>query len=339
LASYIFRRILIGFLQAAGITLVVFFVIRARPADPVARLVGFNSTPDVYNQAKASLGLDRTTAEQLGDFVGTDGSGVITGDLGTSWVTGSSVTSEIITTLPITLQLVVLSFVVAMAIAVPIGVATAKRPGGKLDKSVFGYGLFAGAQPEFWWALMFTFFFYFKLGIAPAPLGVLDPLMIPPEKVTGFILIDSLLTGRIDAFFNALWHLWLPIMTLAFILSGPIIKMTRQSMARVLSSEFILYSRASGISRKQIARSTLRASLPPVLTLTGILFGFMLGGAVLIEQVFSLNGLGSYSVRAVLNLDYPAIQGTVLVITIISLLVYLILDLILVFTDPRVKAQ
>ena len=143
---------MIGLLQAAGITLVVFFVIRALPADPVARLVGFNSTPDVYNQAKASLGLDRTVSEQLGDFVGTDGSGVITGDLGTSWVTGSSVTSEIITTLPITLQLVVLSCVLAMAVAVPIGVATAKRPGGKLDKSVFGYGLFAGAQPEFWWA-------------------------------------------------------------------------------------------------------------------------------------------------------------------------------------------
>jgi ABC-type dipeptide/oligopeptide/nickel transport system permease component len=339
LASYIFRRILIGLIQAAGITLVVFFVIRALPADPVARLVGFNSTEDVYNQAKASLGLDRTVSEQLGDFVGTDGSGVITGDLGTSWVTGSSVTSEIITTLPITLQLVVLSFVLAMAVAVPVGVATAKRPGGKLDKSVFGYGLFAGAQPEFWWALMFTFFFYFQLGIAPAPLGILDPLMVPPEKVTGFILIDSLITGRFDAFIDALWHLWLPVMTLAFILSGPIIKMTRQSMARVLSSEFILYSRASGLSRKQIARSTLRASLPPVLTLTGILFGFMLGGAVLIEQVFSLNGLGSYSVRAVLNLDYPAIQGTVLVITIISLIVYLILDLVLVFTDPRVKAQ
>jgi hypothetical protein len=113
----------------------------------------------------------------------------------------------------------------------------------------------------------------------------------------------------------------------------------RDGSTRVLSSEFILYSRASGLSRKQIARSTLRASLPPVLTLTGILFGFMLGGAVLIEQVFSLNGLGSYSVRAVLNLDYPAIQGTVLVITIISLIVYLILDLVLVFTDPRVKAQ
>ena len=339
MASYIFRRILIGLIQAAGITLVIFFVIRALPADPVARLVGFNSTEDVYNQAKASLGLDRTVSEQLGDFVGTDGSGVITGDLGTSWVTGSSVTSEIITTLPITLQLVVLSFVLAMAVAVPVGVATAKRPGGKLDKSVFGYGLFAGAQPEFWWALMFTFFFYFQLGIAPAPLGILDPLMVAPEKVTGFILIDSLITGRFDAFIDALWHLWLPVMTLAFILSGPIIKMTRQSMARVLSSEFILYSRASGLSRKQIARSTLRASLPPVLTLTGILFGFMLGGAVLIEQVFSLNGLGSYSVRAVLNLDYPAIQGTVLVITIISLIVYLILDLVLVFTDPRVKAQ
>jgi len=332
---YIAKRAGIGLLQAIGITVVVFFVIRSLPADPVARLVGFNASPEVYAQAQASLGLDRSVWEQFTSFV----TSVARGDLGTSWVTGSPVLQEIRTTFPVTLQLITLAFLVALAISLPIGIATARRPGGKLDKTVFGYGLFAGAQPEFWWGLLFIFIFYFTLRWAPAPLGQYSPDVSPPTEITGMSLVDSLVTLNFPAFGSALWHLWLPVMTLTLIVSGPIIKMSRQSMSRVLGSDFLLYQQASGLPSRQVARSTLRASLPPVVTLAGILFGFLLGGAVLIEQVFSFNGLGSYSVRAVLNLDYPAIQGTVLVITLVSLLVYLILDLLIAAIDPRVKAQ
>ncbi len=335
MGRYIAKRAGIGLLQAIGITVVVFFVIRALPADPVARLVGFNASPEVYAQAQASLGLDKSVWDQFLAFA----NGVLHGNLGTSWVTGSSILGEIRTTLPVTLQLITLSFLVALAISMPIGIATARRPGGKLDKAVFGYGLFAGAQPEFWWGLLFIFVFYFTLGWAPAPLGQYSPNISPPPEITGMSLVDSLVTFNFPAFGSALWHLWLPVMTLTLIVSGPIIKMTRQSMSRVLGSEFILYQQASGLPGNQIARSTIRASLPPVVTLAGILFGFLLGGAVLIEQVFSFNGLGSYSVRAVLNLDYPAIQGTVLVITLVSLIVYLALDLLIASIDPRVKAQ
>lgn len=335
MGRYILKRGAIGLLQAVGITVVVFFVIRALPADPVARLVGFNASPEVYAQAQASLGLDQSVWQQFLTYA----SGVIRGNLGVSWVTGSPVLGEIRTTLPVTLQLITLAFIIALLISVPVGIATAKRPGGKLDKGVFGYGLFAGAQPEFWWALLFIWVFYFILGVAPAPLGQYSPSVQPPPEITGMSLIDSLITGNFAAFGNAAWHLWLPVMTLAFIVSGPIIKMTRQSMSRVLGSEFILYQQASGLPSGQIARSTIRASLPPVVTLAGILFGFLLGGAVLVEQVFAFNGIGSYSVRAVLNLDYPAIQGTVLIITLVSLIVYLILDLLLAAIDPRVKNQ
>ncbi|MFY9331227.1 MAG: ABC transporter permease [Candidatus Nanopelagicales bacterium] len=333
MGRYVFKRVGIGLLQAIGITVVVFFVIRALPADPVARLVGFNSSPEVYAQAQASLGLDASVWSQFTTYI----SGLLRGDLGVSWVTGSSILGELRSALPITLQLITLAFALALLVSVPVGIATAKRPGGKLDKTVFGYGLFAGAQPEFWWGLLFIFFFYYTLGIAPAPLGQYAPGVTPPPEITGMSLVDSLITGNIAAFTDAAWHLWLPVMTLAFIVSGPIIKMTRQSMSRVLGSEFILYQQASGIPANKVARSTIRASLPPVLTLAGILFGFLLGGAVLIEQVFAFNGLGSYSVRAVLNLDYPAIQGTVLIITIVSLGVYLVLDLLLAVIDPRVK--
>lgn len=333
MGRYVLKRGLIGLIQAIGITVVVFFVIRALPADPVARLVGFNASPDVYAQAQASLGLDASVWQQFTTYI----SGVVRGDLGVSWVTGSPILEEIRSALPITLQLITLAFALALLVSVPIGIATAKRPGGKLDKGVFGYGLFAGAQPEFWWGLLFIFIFYYTLGLAPAPLGQYAPSVQQPPQITGMSLVDSLITGNFTAFIDAAWHLWLPVMTLAFIISGPIIKMTRQSMSRVLGSEFILYQQASGLPSGQVARSTIRASLPPVVTLAGILFGFLLGGAVLVEQVFAFNGLGSYSVRAVLNLDYPAIQGTVLIITIVSLTVYLILDLLLATIDPRVK--
>lgn len=337
MAKYVLKRLAVGLLQVSGITLAVFLVIRALPADPVARLVGFNATPAVYEKAKRGLGLDQSVWAQLGDFLGFDGGGALQGNLGRSWVTGSNVTGEILSALPITLELVVLSFAAALAVALPIGMATARRPGRLLDKFVFGYGLFAGAQPEFWWGLMFIYVFYFHLGWAPAPLGNLDPTMMPPPDVTGSVLVDSLLAGRLDAFVSAAQHLVLPVMTLALIIIGPLLKMTRQSAARVLSSEYVLYAKASGLPLGQVARTIMRAALPPVLTLTGILFGFMIGGAVLVEQVFALNGLGQYSVRAVLGLDFPAIQGTVLVITVLSLLVYLALDLVLAAIDPRVK--
>ena len=327
---YVLRRLAVGVLQALGITIAVFFVIRALPADPVSRIVGMNPTPESIAQARRALGLDMSLFQQLLTFLGFHGNGVFTGSLGTSWVSGSTILSEIAITLPTTIQLIV---------TIPIGMATARRPGGKLDKGVFGYGLFAGAQPEFWWGLMFIFVFYFKMGIAPAPLGLLDPELTAPDAVTNFILIDSLIAGDFTAFKSALGHLVLPVLTLSFLLVGPLLKMTQQSMSRVLSSEFILYQQASGLEKKSIGRSTLRSALAPIITLTGILFGFMLSGAVLVESVFSLNGLGQYSVAAVLNLDFPAVQGVILVISVISLFVYLGLDLLLAKIDPRILVK
>ncbi len=336
---YVLRRLAVGVLQALGITIAVFFVIRALPADPVSRIVGMNPTPDSIRQARHALGLDMSLFQQLLTFLGFHGDGVFTGSLGKSWVSGATVLSEIATTLPTTIQLIVTSFIVALLIAIPIGMATARRPGGKLDKGVFGYGLFAGAQPEFWWGLIFIFVFYFKMGIAPAPLGMLDPELTAPDPVTNFVLIDSLIAGDFTSFKSALGHLILPVLTLSFLLVGPLLKMTQQSMSRVLSSEFILYQQASGLQKKTIGRSTLRSALAPIITLTGILFGFMLSGAVLVESVFSLNGLGQYSVAAVLNLDFPAVQGVILIISVISLFVYLGLDLLLAKIDPRILVK
>jgi len=184
--------------------------------------------------------------------------------------------------------------------------------------------------------VLFIYIFFYLLNVAPPPLGRLDPLGSPPAVVTGFITIDSLLAWNFVALADGLHHLMLPVATKVFVLSGPMIKMIRQNMVRALGSDYILYAESCGLPPRMIARYALRNSLAPALTLIGVLYGYVLGGAVLIETIFSLGGIGQYSVGAVLNFDYPAIQGVVLVITAVSLVVYLALDIAQVLLDPRV---
>lgn len=339
LFRYISKRFAVGLLQLIGLTIAVFFLIRLLPADPVSRLVGMNSSPEAYAQAAKQLGVDRPLLAQLATYLGFQpeiSPGLLQGSLGVSWVTGTPVTAEIATYLPVTIELVTLSFILALAVAVPIGMFGALNPGGKADKGVFVYSLFAGSQPEFWWGLLFVYLFFFHLGIAPAPLGRLSPMTSAPDVVTGFMTIDALIAGQLDVFVEALHHLMLPVITMAFILSGPIIKMVRQNMARALQSDFVLYANCAGLPKERVARYALRAAMAPSMTLIGILYGFMLSGAVLTESVFSLGGIGQYAIGAVLNYDYPAIQAVVLVITAISLVVYLALDLIHAAIDPRI---
>ena len=328
------HRLLTALVQLLGLALVVFFVIRLLPADPVARLVGLNASREAYLSSQHALGLDRPVLVQLGTYLG----GLLDGDLGRSWVSGDPVAREIGRVLPITIELITISFALALLVSVPLGMLCALRPDGAADKVTFGYSLFAGSQPEFWWGLLFIYVFFAKLGWAPAPLGRLDPMATPPPAVTGFITIDSLLAGNMAAFRDGVHHLMLPVLTKVFVLSGPIVKMVRQNMVRAMASDYVLHARASGLSPGRVSLIALKNALVPALTLLGVLYGYILGGAVLIETVFSLGGIGQYAVRSVLAFDYPAIQGVVLVIAAISLLVYLLLDLVHAALDPRVHA-
>jgi ABC-type dipeptide/oligopeptide/nickel transport system permease component len=297
-----------------------------------------NASPEAYAQAAHSLGLDQPTLTQFMRYfgLGPDAHGLLQGDLGVSWVTNTPVLTEIGQMLPVTIQLLTLSFLVTILIAVPVGIISARRPGKLVDRIVFVYGLFGGSQPEFWWGLLFVFVFFFQLEVAPAPLGLVDPMLPSLTPVTGFIIIDSILAGEFSVLWDVLRHLMLPILTLVFILSGPIMKMVRQNMMRALQSDFILYAQAAGLSDTTVTRYAFRVALAPSITLIGILYGVMLGGAVLVESVFSLGGIGQYAVRSVLAFDYPAIQGVVLVITALSLGIYLVLDLLYAAIDPRV---
>jgi ABC-type dipeptide/oligopeptide/nickel transport system permease component len=338
--SFVLRRLGVAVFQLFGLVLVVFFVMRLLPADPVARLAGQNAGPEAYQASKHALGLDRPIAVQLAAYLGVlpGTSGLLEGDLGRSWVSGAPVAQEIRHTLPITVELITISFVLAFLISVPLGMLCAIKPGGAADTATFTYSLFAGSQPEFWWGLLFIYVFFAILGWAPAPLGRLNPMHQPPPFVTGFITVDSLLAGDIASLKDGLAHLALPVITKVFVLSGPIVKMVRQNMIRALGSDYVLYARASGLRPSTIARIALKNALAPALTLLGVLYGYILGGAVLIETVFSLGGIGQYAVRSVLAFDYPAIEGVLLVIAAISLFVYLALDVAHGMLDRRLAA-
>ncbi len=339
MGRFVLRRLATAAVQLAGLALVVFFAIRFLPADPVARLVGQNASPEAYQSSRHALGLDQPVLEQFGRYVGVYGSsGLLEGNLGRSWVTGDPIAQEIARTLPITLELITISFVLAFLLSVPLGMLCALRPGGVADKLTFSYSLFAGSQPEFWWGLLFIYVFFAVLGWAPPPLGRLTPMLVAPPAVTGFITVDSLLAGNLIALRDGLQHLALPVLTKMFVLSGPIVKMVRQNMVRVMGSDYVLYAQACGLPPRRIALIALKNALVPSLTLLGVLYGYILGGAVLIETVFSLGGIGQYAVSAVLNFDYPAIQAVVLVIAMISLFVYLALDVVHALLDRRLQA-
>ncbi|MFT4010343.1 MAG: ABC transporter permease [Nocardioidaceae bacterium] len=330
--GFIGKRVAFGILQIIGVALGTFVLLRALPPDPVAGMIGTNPSPDARRLASEALGLDKSLGGQLVEYA----KGVAHGSFGTSWKDSTAVLPQVLDHLAVTLQFVVPAFLLALLISVPLGLYVASRPGSRLDRWVFGYSLFAGAQPEFWWGLIFVYVFFFKLQVLPAPLGLMDPIYVAPPEVTHFPLLDAIIAGQPDAAGNIAGHLVLPVVTLAFVLSGPMTKMTRQSAEAVFGSDYILYARACGFPQGKVRRQMLRIAVSPVLTLVGILFGFMLGGAVLLENVFSMPGLGQLALNATLNLDYPVIQGSVIVMTAIALTVFIVMDIAHALLDPRV---
>ncbi len=333
MTRFILKRLALLIPQLILVVVGAFLLLRLLPVDPVTQRVGIFATEEGRAAVKEELGLDASLGSQLGDFLG----GIVRLDFGEAWTTGDPVFEEITQRFPITLQLIILGFMVAIAIAIPVALYIASRPGGKADKGTTVYALFAGAQPDFWWGLFFVYIFFFILGWFPAPLGLLDIHLIPPDGPTKFVLIDSLLDWDIEVFVSVLKHLALPVITLAFVLTGPILKIMRQAAMDVHASDYLLYAQAGGSPRQLRRRIIFRNALAPTLTVTGILFGFALGGAVIIETVFSLQGMGRYSLDRTLSVDFPAIQAAVSVMAAFVLFIYLLLDVMYAVLDPRVR--
>ncbi|MCO5084183.1 MAG: ABC transporter permease [Rhizobiaceae bacterium] len=331
--TYIGRRLIFVGPQLIGILLVTFLLLKLIPGDPAVMMLGPFATDEGLARLRAELGLDRSIVEQFGIYLWR----VLHWDLGTSWQTTMPVTSDLAQRFPATLELVTLSLLLALAIGLPLGVVGARNKDGIVRKFADYYGLAAGALPDFWFGLVLIFVFYTMLGMVPAPLGRIDFTIIPPPDVTGSLLIDSLISGNWPALKNAAGHLILPVLTLGIINAAPILKMTVSTMERMLEADFSRYAEMCGLPRNVVARKALRNSLPSIITIVSVLYGFLIGGAVLVEIVFSWGGAGQYAVQGVLNADLNPVLGFVLYSAILSLVIYLIVDLIYFAIDPRMR--
>jgi ABC-type dipeptide/oligopeptide/nickel transport system permease component len=329
--QYLLRRLLFVVPQLIGITFITFLLTKLIPGDPARLMLGPLASESTIHLLREHMGLNRSWPEQYGLYVWH----AMHGDLGSSWQSGNPVAKDLRQRLPATLELITYSLLLAVAIAIPLGVRAARKPGRVSDRFAFGYGLVAGALPEFWLGLILILIFYVKLHWAASPDGRLDVGVNPPTTITGAYTLDSLVTGNWAPLGSSFKHLALPVATLTIVTIGPILKMTRSTMQQMLAADFTRYARLCGLPDSLVGRYALRNALPPVVTLVAVLYSFLIGGAVLVEFVFGWGGAGQYAVQGVLNADFAVVQGFVLVAALISLVVYLLVDLIYLAIDPR----
>ncbi|MCU0920963.1 MAG: ABC transporter permease [Burkholderiaceae bacterium] len=329
----IVTRLLSALPNLAGVVVITFILTRALPGDPAAYFAGAAATQEAIAQVRTQLGLDKPLLEQFFLYV----ANLARGDMGLSLTTGQPVAQELIARLPASLELVFLALLLACAIALPLGVLAATRPGSWIDQLCRIVTTAGVSLPTFFTGLLLAYVFYFLLGWAPSPMGRLDPMFSPPPTVTGLYLVDAALAGDGTMWWASFKQLILPVLTMAIFVLAPIARMTRASMLSVLSADFIRTARASGLSRGTVLVTyALRNALLPVVTTLGMVFGFMLGSSVIVEKVFGWPGVGSYAIDALTASDYAPVQGFVLAMGVLFVLLNLFVDLLYGLIDPRV---
>jgi ABC-type dipeptide/oligopeptide/nickel transport system permease component len=330
------KRLLGALPNLVGVIVITFLLTRALPGDPAAYFAGGAATQEAVEQVRQQLGLDKPLLTQFFLYVGD----LARGELGTSLTTGQPVLQELIARLPASIEMVLLALLLACAIALPLGVLAATRPGSWIDQLCRVVTTAGVSLPTFFTGLVLSYVFYFLLGWAPSPLGRLDPMWSPPTQVTGLYLIDAALMGDASLWWACFKQLILPTITMALFVLAPIARMTRASMLSVLGSDFIRTARASGLSSTTVlVKYALRNALLPVVTTLGMVFGFMLGSSVVIEKVFGWPGVGSYAIDALTASDYAPIQGFVLSMGVLFVLLNLVIDLLYTLIDPRVSLE
>lgn len=331
---FIAKRLLFLTPVLVGVMLLAFVVSRLLPGDPARIYAGIQATETTVEQIRREFGLDKPLPEQFAAYV----AGVAQGDLGTSIRTRNEVLDDLLARAPATIELVVAGIVVAFAIGVPWGVLAAVRQGRVVDKASRVASTLAVAIPDFWLGLLLIFVFFVQLDLLPAPVGRFPILENPPSGPTGMYTLDSLLAGNLSQLATAIAHLIMPALALGIPAMGPLLRLTRNSTIDVLKSDYIQFARASGLGGSRLYfKYVLRNSIPNTVTLGAVIFGYLLGGAVLVETVFAWPGLGLYVKNSLDFNDYAAVQGFVLFSAIWYLLVFLLLDIIHSWLDPRVR--
>lgn len=304
--QYIIRRLLLTIPVVIGVSIIVFSIIRLIPGDPARALAGVNATPEFIEQVREQYGLNDPIHVQYWNFV----SGLVRGDLGTSTFSNRPVTTEIRERFPRTLVLASVSLVLATLIGVSAGIVSATRRNSIFDNASMFVALVGVAAPVFWMALMLQLLFAVQLRVLPA---------------TGM--------GGVE-------HLILPSITLGMASAALMARITRSSVLDVLRQDYITTARAKGVAERMVIyKHALKNALIPVVTVLGLQFGILLGGAVLTETVFAWPGVGRLLVDAILRRDYPVVQGTVMLLAFLFVLINLVVDIIYAFLDPRIHYQ
>jgi dipeptide transport system permease protein len=316
-----------------GIILLTFVLIRLVPGDPVEVRVGERGiSPERHAELLHEMGLDRPLYVQFFDYVG----GVLQGDLGISVITHRPVMDEFLTLFPATVELAIFALIFSTLIGLPAGVLAAVKRGSVYDHVVMGTSLTGYSMPIFWWGLLLILFFSVDLGWTPVAKRLSDDYFV--DEVTGFMLIDTLLSDEKGSFLNALHHLILPTIVLGTVPLAVTARMTRSAMLEVLGEDYIRTARAKGLGVYRIvAVHALRNALVPVVTVIGLQVGTLMGGAILTESVFSWPGIGKWLVESIGRRDYPALQGGVLVIAALVMTTNLVVDLLYGLLNPRIR--
>ncbi|WP_424926923.1 ABC transporter permease subunit [Amaricoccus tamworthensis] len=318
-----------------GVTLISFAFIRVLPGDPIIVMAGERGLSDErYAELSAEYGFDRPILVQYWDYL----TGVLQGDLGESFVTKKPVWDEFFALFPATLELALCAMVFAVVLGLPAGVIAAVNRGKLFDRTLMSTALVGYSMPIFWWALLLIIVFSGNLGWTPVSGRI--SLLYYFDTVTGFMLIDSLLSGQDGAFMSAVNHLVLPAIVLGTIPLAVIARQTRSAMLEVLSEDYIRTARAKGLAPVEVnGLHALRNALIPVITVIGLSVGTLMGGAILTETIFSWPGIGKWMLDSIFRRDYPVVQGGLLLIAVFVMIVNLTVDVLYGFINPKIRKR
>jgi len=331
LARFISRRLFHLIFILIGVSILVFLMLRLIPGDPAHLLVGELASPQDIARIREKLGLDSSYVYQYFIYA----SNLLKGDMGTS-IRSVPVSQEIFVRFLATVELSIAAMLISSLIGILAGVISSVRQYSIFDYFSMMMALVGISMPIFWLGLMLMYLFSVKWGILPM-MGRFT-MGLDYHVISGLVMLDSLLSGDIQLFFNSVKHLILPAFTLATIPMAIIARMTRSSMLEVMSKDYIRTARAKGLSRGTVIfRHALKNAFLPIITVIGLNFGLLLGGAVLTETIFSWPGLGRYVVDSLSARDYPAVQGCILFFAVIMVIVNLTVDIFYLYLDPRLR--
>jgi len=331
---YIIKRLAMLVPVMLGVSIIAFSLIHLAPGDPARTMLGERATQEQLNEIREKYGLDKPIYVQYGIWL----NGVLHGDLGRSITTHEEVAKEIGDRFPNTVELTIAAMIFAIIVGVFAGIISATKQYSITDYTFMGVALFGISMPVFWLGIMLMMIFGVFLGWLP--IGGRIDLLIPFQRVTGFMVFDSIITGNFPALISVLRHLILPAIALGTIPMAMIARVSRSSMLEVLRQDFIRTERAKGLSERMVIyKHAVRNAMVPVVTVIGLNVGLLLAGAILTETVFSWPGIGRLVVNAVYERDYPLVVGCILVFAIAFVIVNLITDILYTRIDPRIQYE